>query len=219
MSADTTWGAGLRWAFGARAWLGFFASLSDGRILLRHELTWLHKTEEQAAEDILAARVTWKIQNLRGGIYANSDLWPEDEKDTGESRAETFARAGVILRRGSKNRVNNFARLRSWLAVKPRKTVAGNLLEPASSLLVHPDCKYFLKTLPVLVSSEIEVDDVATCEQEYPAFGASLYLMSRPLPSVAVQKPVPQPGTWGHALRHVWHPPRRRLGADNVRLR
>jgi hypothetical protein len=203
VTRELTWGAGLRWAFGARAWFGLFASMSDGRLLLRHELTWIRVTEKQAATEIIAAVSSWNIPNLRGGIIANHDLWPESGKAQGESRAETFGRFGVALSRGSKDRVNNFARLRAWLADSEWKDADG-VSFTSPGLLIHPDCRYFLKTLPVLVSDSLNVDDISECAEEYPAVGASLYLMSRPLPSVEVPKPEPGPGTWGHALAHVF---------------
>jgi hypothetical protein len=198
-SREFVWGAGLRWAFGARAWMGFFVSLTDGRLLLRHELTWIHTTEQQASADIKRAMKEWRIPNLRGGVLANDDLWPDTPKSTGESRAETFMGCGIPLRRGSKDRLNQFARLRSWLEVVERKDA-----EPSPSLLIHPACKYFLRTLPVLVSSSLNVDDVAECPEEYPAVGASLYVMSRPLPTLDLPVEEPGEGTWGPAYRSLF---------------
>jgi len=82
------------------------------------------------------------------------------------------------------------------------------------SLLVHPDCRYFLRTFPTLVSDDKHPDDIKETPDEYPAAGLGFYAMSRPAPWTPEAKPAPGPGTWGHELRHHFRPARRYVGSN-----
>jgi hypothetical protein len=210
MDRRVVWAGGLHWSYTAVGWCGFFASLSNSRVLLRHELTWTGRTPEEAAEDIREACRRWQIDRLTY-VAANPELWPSSD-DGGETPSETFARLGVPMRKGHSDRVQRFSRVRSWLAVRdwPDGT-------RGPSLLIHTDAEHLLRTLPTLVASPTKPDDVHATPDEYPTSGLSYYAMSRPLPAMPVLRPQPGPGTWGHALRGLLAPERPVLGRDNLR--
>jgi hypothetical protein len=203
-----TWGAGMHWTGTERAWCGFFANLIDGRVLLRHEMTWRNEVPERAAKDIVlrlkvlgvippsaAFADTFKPTARFTGVVANPDLWPKDAKAYGQCVAETFSRAGVPMRKGNGDRVNGWSRTRSWLAPQ---TWPNGSVSPA--LLIHPDCTIIVRSLPMLIANPKTPDDVLETVEEYPANGLRYYAMSRPVPSVADVPELP-PGAIGHSLR------------------
>jgi hypothetical protein len=174
--------------------------MRDGRYLLRHELTWLHKAPEIAAADITRFVKAQKIDLQY--VAANPDLWPKKGK-SGQTVCETFQRAGVPMVKGSDDRINAWARLRSLIAERQwvdRTVPSGFIASP--SLLIHPDCKYFLRTFPTLVSDQTNPDDVQESTDEYPALGASYWAMTRPAPEAEPEPELP-PGAIGHDLRKL----------------
>ena len=164
---------GLRWIMSERAWLGVFEAQPNGRILCRHELTWRGITPERAAEAIKSLKLSY--------VVAQADIFPKLQ-ERGETVSETFQRCGVPMRKGSADRLALWSRLRSWLAV--RKWADGT---EGPGLLLHADCKFLIRTLPTLVESDTEPDDVAETPDEYPAMGVALYVMARPTPWLAPQ--------------------------------
>ena len=168
------WAAALRWSMSERAWCGFFRSLQDGRILCRYELTWVGKSPELAATNLKAFCSDRRI--FPGYYVAQAAIFPK-EREVGETVSETLSRAGLPMREGSKDRLACWARVRSWL--EPRVWPDG---KTSPALIVHEDCKFLIETLPTLVKSETEPDDVAEVPDEYPAMGLALYAMSRPSP-------------------------------------
>ena len=211
----TPWGAGLRWSEVERAWLGLFATLPGGRVILRHELTWWRISPEDAAADLLAFLAAKQI-TLSTPIYANHELFPGRDDEPGETISQTFGRAGVRLTPGSRDRLNGWSRLRSWLRVR---TWPDGGTGPA--LVIHPDCLRFLKTLPTLVQDKGNPEDFEDTPAAYPAHAARYFVMGRVSPWLPPPPPVPGPGTWGYELRHVQRgsKTRPRVGADCLRPR
>lgn len=188
----------MRWSYSSRAWIGFLAALPNGVLLCRHELTWRLTPPEVAAEEIKAKLAEWKIPRL-ASVIGNPQIFPTG-KERGRTDAEMFQRAGLPLRRGSGDRLNAWASVRSWLATRTR---ADGTKGPM--LLIHPDCKFLLRTLPTLVSNPTSPDDVHETTDEYPALGLALCLMARPAPSVKPEIVLPEGaiGHWVNELRHA----------------
>ncbi len=188
----------MRWSYSARAWFGVFAILPDGGLHLWRELTWLNVSPEVAAHEIV------KMQNEWGKklsyVVCNAEMFPK-ANEVGETVSESFRRAGVPLVKGTEDRVAAFSRLRSWLA----KT------DPVVAFTVNPECRYWLRTLPTLISAKTDPDDVEATTDEYAAVATAIFTMSRPMPSVAPRRQPYGPTTWGHALRDG-HEYARKLG-------
>ncbi len=191
------WYGGLRWAYTTRAWMGFLAARPDGSLYCRHELTWRRTSPEQAAKDILAALGRWKIRRLQS-VIGNVELFPQDDRGA-RSDSEVFLAAGIPLVEGTRDRVNLWSGLRSWLQV--RELPDGR---QAPKLYIHPDCKYLLRALPTMVSSKAQPDDIAESPDEHPVFGLALCLSGRPSPAKEKKPPPPDPNTiaaWVTQLR------------------
>lgn len=201
-----TWGAALHWSYGSRAWLGFFAPLPNGQVLVRHELTFIRTAPEDAAIAIRAFLARTKI--AVPAVIAQPDLFPS--KDTrGQTVSQTFHAAGVPLRPADADAVNGWSRVRSWLALRAQPD--GTQIP---GLLIHSDCTQLIRTLPTIVADDANPDDIADSADANPAKGLRYYLMSRPRPWQDAPREAPGPGTWGHALRHLGRAPRRRVVGD-----
>jgi len=176
---------GMRWSYSARAWLGVFESLPNGRTLCTRELTWLHKTPEDVAEQIAALKLDY--------VVAQPEIFPKSH-ERGETVSETLSRAGVPMRKGSSDRLACWSRLHSWLHV--RRWPDGTL---GPALLIDASCKRLIRTLPSLVRDENEPDDVDETTDEYAAMGVAYYAMSRPSPWEKIEvkkKPHPLSGAY-----------------------
>jgi hypothetical protein len=195
----TAWGAGMFWSQSAKGWLGFVATLSDNRLCLAYEMTFIRTSPEDAASQI---KTVCRVQGIPLPIiYAQPAIFPQADTH-GETVSETFARAGVPMIAGDDDRINGLSRIRSWLQPRDGKP----------SLVIHADCKYFLRTFPTLIEDPKEPDDIIETPDAYPAHGLRFFLMSRPAPHAPQPVIGPQPGTWGYELRHVYTPQRRFLG-------
>lgn len=198
----------LYWSQTEAAWCGIFLGLPDGRQYCRYELTWKGKSPEDAAKDIAAFR-RLVVPNL-GSVWAQPALWPE--RDIGPSIASVFSQNGVALRKANDDRINGWSLMRSWL--RPR--LFGGQLSPG--LVVHPVCQRLIRTLPALISSDRDPDDVADTPLAYPANAVRFFLMGQPPPWLPPPVPVPGEGTWGHALKKFRDKPARLfVGHDLVK--
>jgi len=196
------WGGGMYWTSSKRSWLGLFASLRDGRILLRHEFTWQHTTPEDAAEQIATFYRDHDITNCV--IVANPALWPEEKTRFGYTVSETFTRGGVSMRRGSDDRVNGLARIHSLLAVRTWKVLEGETETDVSSpaLLIHESCKIVSRIFPAVMEDDSNPDDIRKLPQYNPILGVMVYAMSRPLPTPAAKRELP-PDAIGHWVNEI----------------
>jgi hypothetical protein len=195
-----TWAGGLKWSSVSRAWLGLCVSLPDGRVLVRHELTWRGRTPEAAA---LETREFCEARHIDlTYVAADPRLFPQADAH-GETISETFLQAGIPLISGDDDRLNGWSRIRSWLEPRPwphPDRPAELIIQP--SLLIHPDCQALIRSLPMLVSQKRDPDDVEEGPDEYPASGLRYYLMSRPRPTAEPEPELP-PDAIGHWVREL----------------
>lgn len=221
--------AAMHWSYSARAWCGIFAGLSDGRVLLRHEITWLRVTPEDAAPDLKNKLSEFGIGIPREAaklglpplryVVAQADIFPHERRSVGETISETFSRAGIPMRQADIDEINGWNRLRSWLRSREHedKTTNPPTKFTGPSLVIHPDCKYFLRTFPTLVSDEKEPDLIVETTDAYPANAARYWAMSRPAPTVKAPPPPPPRDSAYWAIQKIRNAGgRERLGSDNV---
>lgn len=193
------WGAGLHWTSSKRSWCGFFASLRDGRILLRHEKTWKQMPPEDAAAELAQFIKERRLTDCI--VVANPSLWPEEKTRFGYTVSETFMKAGVRMRRGTSDRLNGLARIHSLLSVRKWKTPDGSeIASPA--LLIHEDCKVVRRVFPAVMESETDPDDIRDSPDYYPILGVMYYAMSRPMPTPQATAVMP-PDAIGHLVNEI----------------
>jgi len=196
----------LYWSQTEPAWMGVFLGLPDGRQYCRYELTWKGASPEEAATDIAGFRR--RVVPTLDVVWAQPALWPKE--GTGLSIASVFAAGGVTLRKGNDDRINGWSRLRSWL--RPR--LYGDQVSPG--LIIDPVCTRLIRTLPALVASDTDPDDVAESPLAYPAHAVRMFVMGHPPPWQPPVRPAPPPGTWGHELKRFFETPKRTLVGEDL---
>lgn len=222
--------AGMHFAYSARAWTGIFISMSDGRLLLRHEITWLRVAPEDARVDFIE-----KINGFGFGIprdaeqrgllplryvVAQEEIFPKEKRSgSGETISETFSRVGIPMRKADMDELNGANRLRSWLRTREHedKTVNPPRKFTSPSLIIHPDCAFFLRTFPTLISDETQPDVIVPTTDAYPYYGARHFVMSRPAPASKQPAPIPPRNSIYYDVAKIRGLGQRvALGADNV---
>ena len=199
----TTWGACLHWSYATRAWLGFCQSLQGGRMLVRHELTFIRTAPEDAAKMILKRARELNIPLT--SVLAQPDLFPK-EKHRGETISQTFAQHGVMLRPGDDDAINGWSRLRSWFQLR----------DGVPAMQIDRACVHLLRTLPTIIADEKNPDDIQDTPDANPVKALRYYVMSRPQPWQRDPAEVPGPGTWGYELRHVGKAPSREFVGSSL---
>jgi len=190
----------LHWSYAARGWMGFIAVQTDGRAVLRHELTFYKTTPDVAATRIHAFLKEKGIPRLID-VIAQPEIFPKTKTSRGETVSETFRARGLHMTPGDKDRVNGWARIRAWLDVRTFRDDDREVprIFDAPSLQVHADCVYFLDTFLTLVSDAKQPDDIDSTTDEYPAAALRYWVMARPLPPTKIVKTLP-PDAIGHEI-------------------
>lgn len=163
---------GLDWGYLRPGVCLWFAALPDGRLYVEDEYVFSETIASEVAREI---RARSKRRGLRVR-YTSADpaMWIRSG-ESGESIAETFARAGWPLRQSKNERVNGWQRVRHWL----RPDAEG---KPLLQVSEH-NCPYLTRTLPQLLSDEGKPEDVDTSGEDHAADALRYALMSRPFPT------------------------------------
>jgi phage terminase large subunit len=181
------WVRCVDWGYSKPGWCGWFACLPDGRAYLAWEYLFRQTIASEVAHEI--RRRTTEL--VRGGkvryTVADTAMWTPDGQ-TGESIAETFARAGVPMVQADKDRVNGWQRLRAWLRDAP---------DGKPWMVVSPDCHYAIRTIPALVMDVHKPEDVDSDGEDHAADAIRYFCMSRPSPTREDTKPRCAPGSLG----------------------
>ncbi len=190
------WVASLHWSFSSPAWCGFIGILDDARAIARHELVLRETTPEQAVILIYQFMLDHNIPALDEFILPEQEF-PEELGHGGETVSETFSRAGLPVTRGDEQERAGWMRLRSWMTPI---TQPSGLVSP--SLLIHADCKRLLRTLPTIVSKDTDPDVINDSPNAYPIHALRRFVMSRPMPKDAPEKPLPADAI-GHLVNEL----------------
>lgn len=188
----------------------WLACLADGRLYVRHEMTQREMIAVDLARAIQAQTKELGRPKVRY-TAADPSMW-NLKGQTGESIAETIGAAGVPLRKAMHERKSGWMRVRAFLAPRP-DGMGGEM----PSLIVHPDCKGLIRTLPTLIYDD--EGDMAKGPDHW-ADALRYACMSRPTPTW-MREVVQEPGrgTAGALLRDAMQAAQARpvLGARSVR--
>lgn len=157
------------------------ACFPDGRLYVFAE--WVFNGEGRVLR--VAADVAKRIAQITkeevlpetGGRLSKSIGDPSmfaKDGHTGEAYDETFRRNGVHLQRGDNDRVQGWGRFRHWLQPHP----AGGRW-----LMYHPDCEYAIRTIPSLVHSKNDPEDLDSYGEDHAADADRYGIMARPSPT------------------------------------
>lgn len=149
-------------------------------------------------------------------VAGDPSMWIRDGRNAsrGQSRAETFLRFGMPMRKAENAREDGWSRVHSWLAI-PRDDEGNITGRPA--LTIDESCRYLRRSIPAQQSDKLNADDINTRGDDHAVDALRYLVMSRPMPTV-IAAPEKKLHPWledaiaGSSERQV-------LGASNVRAR
>jgi phage terminase large subunit len=160
----------MDWGYTQPGVVYWVAPLADGHLHVAREWVFRQRVASDVASEIL--RLTrergWTIRRA----IADPAMW--SRTGSGESLAETFARVGLRLTPGDRERVLGWARLRHWFCDAP---------DGEPWLTVEPSCVYAIRTIPALVADPTNPEDCDTTGEDHAADAWRYGVMSRPAPA------------------------------------
>jgi hypothetical protein len=181
---DLTWVAAMDWGHNSPGCIGWAALLGESRIHVVREwkFTWLADEEIAAGYEKRTKELGIQVLYVAG----DPSMWIRDGRSAtrGQSRAETFIRSGMPMRKAENARPDGWSRLHSFLRVP--KDDEGNVIgEPL--LTVDESCSYLRRTIPAQQSSKMDADDVDTHGDDHGVDMLRYLVMSRPNPILAAK--------------------------------
>lgn len=176
---DLTFVCGFDWGHNAPGCIGWAALLPEQRIHLVREWKFVGLADEEIAEGYLTRTKELGVSVLY--VAADPSMWIRDGRNAsrGQSRAETFIRAGMPLRKAENARPDGWSRVHSFLRVP--KDEAGNVIG-APLLTIDETCRYLRRSIPAQQSDKTNADDVDTKGDDHGVDMLRYLLMSRPNP-------------------------------------
>lgn len=189
----TEWFCSMDWGYNSPGTCLWWAVLPDGHYHIAYE----YKFKEQTADEFATAwfRITKEYLRLRVDqiryIACDPAMKGKTGAGRGESIFETLLRRKLRMQPSDNDRVNGWIRchqvLREDLQGRPWVTVA-------------PECAYGRRSMPGLVQSKLNPDDLDTDGDDHWADAFRYGVMSRPAPARGAQRlpeaPLPK-GSWG----------------------
>ena len=155
------------------------AALPDGRAHIFDELKFQRMTVKEVADAIREKHAGWGVTRMT--VYADPAL-RADTGQIGESIGQTFARYRVPLTYPSNARVSGWQRVHEALSASP----AGD-----PWLTVHPRCAYLIRTLPSMIQSKNDPEDLDTETDDHACDALRYLLMGGLRPSAPRVQPAP----------------------------
>ena len=207
------WFRSMDWGHNAPGCCLWWAVLADGRLYLRSELKFQRDDVSVVAEKIKARD---QELGVSGSVrtYLDPACWAKTGTSVktamqGESTAETFRNYRLPMTPADNDRFNGWMRCHQILRDAP---------DGDPWLLVHPDCRYLIRSIPAAKSDSKDPDDVDTNSDDHALDAWRYGAMSRPAPKAFQKAPIVYAdGTMG-ALRQSVTSKLRRLGSRSVRV-
>lgn len=211
-----TYVAAMDWGHLEPGCIGWAALMPASRIHVVREWKFTNLADEEIAAGFLKRTKELRIRVLY--VAGDPSMWIRDGRNAsrGQSRAETFIRCGMPMRKAENARIDGWARLHSFLRV-PTDDAGTVIGEPL--LTIDASCAYLRRSIPAQQSDKTCADDVNTKGDDHGVDMLRYLVMSRPHPMIVTQTQRPKPGTAGALLADLRGELGRRavLGSDNVR--
>lgn len=137
----------------------------NGRMYVYREVYETRLTDRQQAETILT--LTPPAEHITI-TYADPSMWPAQEKDDTTSTVYVYKSVGVPLDKADNARLSGKRKVDRLL---------GDLPDGKPGLQIHASCVNLIRTLPELVFSTLNVEDVDTHQEDH-AYDALRYLLT-----------------------------------------
>lgn len=131
---------------------GYFIAVSpDNTAYIYKEIYEKNLIISDACKKILECKENDNVEYF----IAPKDLWNR-RQETGKSVAEIFQKEGLRLTKNGTGRIAGWLEMKEWL--KPYKDQFGNM---TAKLLIFPQCKNLIRTLPQLRYDDKKIGDIA----------------------------------------------------------
>jgi hypothetical protein len=172
------WFRSMDWGYNAPGCVLWWAVLGDGRLLIRSEVKFQGDDVSEVAKKIQKRDAELGLQTRKVMTYADPAIWAKTGvavkgKFQGESIGETFGALGVPMIGADNERKNGWTRCHQILRDAP---------DGQPWLLVHPDCRYLVRSIPSAKSDKNDPDDVDTKSDDHALDAWRYGAMSRPAP-------------------------------------
>lgn len=173
------------------------AILPSGRIYILHEYPFTKTLPSVVAATIKKETINLlrQIPHSRiGSTIGDPAMWGTDS-GTGEAIEQTFRKHGVSMLEGDNQRVLGWSRLREWYAIAP---------DGLPWLVVSPDCKYTIRTIPTLIIDKNDPEDINSRSEDHAADAKRYGVMARPSPMIiTASAPTPLPNSVAAMLNEL----------------
>ena len=212
-SRDARWFRSLDWGRNAPGCVLWWAVLPDNRLYLRKEWKFQGMSEQDVARGIRTVdrelgltKVAYTV--VDPSIKNKTGATHKDGTFVGQFIAETLGHYGVPCIAGDNDRKNGWTRCAALLRKAP---------DGLPWFWVHPDCRYFIRTVTSAISDPKDPEDVDTDSDDHALDAWRYGAMSRPHPLSDKRGHIRYPeGTMGH-LRQSVRVRSSRLGSESVR--
>lgn len=169
---NVEWFRSLDWGYVSPGVCLWWACMADGVYYIRKEFKFSHATIPVVCDKINEMTDELGVYRVRY-TAADPSLW-SPAGNGGEDMNETFMRAGTPLIKAKNDRVNGWQRVREMLQMRP---------DNRPTLIIHPDCRYLIRTLSGAISSKSNPEDVDTNIDDHAIDALRYGAMSRPAPT------------------------------------
>jgi len=179
------WFLSMDWGYIQPGVILWWACLPDGVLYIRHEFKFSH-----ALPYVVCNKVREYDEILGLGHWTRGSLPPtrryavsdpalkgpdinsvKDGKITGQTMQETFANEGMPIMMGDNDRRQGWNQVRNLLKMRE---------DGRPGLIIHPSCRYLIRSLSAAVSSKHDPEDIDTRSDDHALDSLRYGAMSRP---------------------------------------
>lgn len=173
------WFRSMDWGYINPGCFHWWACLPDGILYVRRDYKFAETLVDDVAINVLNIDKELGVHSPRYSV-ADPAVWiKQGNASKGESIEETFARNKVPLIKGDNTRNSGWQRMRELMKLRA---------DGRPTLILHPDCRYTIRTLSALTSSPTDPEDVNTHMDDHGADSLRYGAMSRPSPTLGKSK-------------------------------
>lgn len=182
--SDLRVGLGLDWGNSSPGCVIFGAALPDGHVHIFDEFKFQRMTAKDVAAAVKDKCRSWGLSRVPSAS-CDPSLLPAKQGEQGEWIGVTLIRHGFPVHRVSNDRKNGWQRVHEALAMDPATGTPW--------MTIHPRCRYGVRTLPLMVQSKNEPEDLDSDSDDHFCDALRYLLMGGLRPTTGARAPDPAP--------------------------